>query len=127
MICPRCRQNIQEIEYGLCKECYTEIIKKENSENQSMIEKLEADNKNALDVLNNYGVPESRANTVSKGIQVLVTRFDKEIEGFKFTISKLEADKAELLEALKEIYEDIDGDYVAIKTLCNNLIQKMGK
>jgi hypothetical protein len=42
-------------------------------------------------------------------------------------IDKLEADKAELLEALKEIYEDIDGDYVAIKTLCNNLIQKMEK
>ncbi len=42
-------------------------------------------------------------------------------------IEKLEADKAELIEALKEIYEDIDGDYVAIKTLCNNLIKKMEK
>jgi hypothetical protein len=83
MICPRCRQNIQEIEYGLCKECYTEIIKKENSENQFMIEKLKADKAELLEMLKQnkqYICELCKMNESFTCVCVRVARIDQLIE-----------------------------------------------
>jgi uncharacterized protein (DUF1697 family) len=55
----------------------TQII----SQEKSMIEQaVEKENEKAFRVLAGYGVPKERAKSVSNGIQVLVTRMEKEID-----------------------------------------------
>jgi hypothetical protein len=38
-ICPRCMENTQEIEYGLCKDCYIVLLKREVEELKKLAEK----------------------------------------------------------------------------------------
>jgi len=69
--------------------------------------KLEQDIEKAFDVLKFYGVPKERAKTLSNGIQVLMSRIQKEIrylecekKGLEQTIDVLQADKKKLLEMI---------------------------
>jgi hypothetical protein len=76
----------------------TQIISQEKS---MIAEAVEKENEKAFRVLNDYGVPKERARSISNGIQVLVTRMDKEIYFLKIALAQAEK------EAVKEFAEKL--------------------
>lgn len=59
----------------------------------------------AMSVLEMYGVPRGRARTVDNGIQVLVTRMQREIDDKQREITRLLAVKGEQLSAPEIIWQ----------------------
>ena len=95
-----------EIEKELKENCSNNLLR----EKKYLIEQLQAKDKvidRAYKVLNGYGVPKQRAKSVSNGIQVLVSRMDKEIWFLQQEIGRLkEKLKFPAVHDVKEFYKD---------------------
>ena len=66
------------------------------------IERLRRDSERAFNMLEHFGVPKTRARYVSLGIEVLVSRYDKEVYFLNAELSKV---KQELDEAILKLQE----------------------
>ncbi len=70
------------------------------------LQQKEAAINRAFSILQSYGVPKGRAVTVDNGIEVLATRYRKEIAGNEYAIYDLKAAVSELHKLFQKI---IDG------------------
>lgn len=54
---------------------------------------LKSNEDRAYQMLRVYGVPEERAKSISNGIEVLVTRFDRQVVSMQYEIDSLRKEK----------------------------------
>jgi len=68
----------------------------ENKQYRAEIDRLNSNIKSAYAILQMYGVPELRAKSVANGIQVLVSRIDKEIVSLRAELQIVRVELAHL-------------------------------